>query len=90
MSWQRDLARPIPYKKPKRGELRTLADARAFAIKRNPSPTARHWQSAMKLMLEASEGGDIEAATKQLEYALLLDGMIYLGEPRRGRTPKAP
>jgi hypothetical protein len=41
VSWNRALARPVPYKKPKRGELRTLADARAYAIKRDPAqPTA--------------------------------------------------
>ena len=37
MNWNRALARPVPYKNSKRGELRTLADARAYAIKRNPS-----------------------------------------------------
>ena len=35
-------------------------------------------QHAMKLMLGAAEGGDIEAATKQLELALLIDGALWM------------
>jgi len=34
VSWQRNLARPVAYTKPKRGKLRTLAGARAYAIRR--------------------------------------------------------
>ena len=79
MSWQRNLARPVPFKKPKRGTLRTLADARAYALKRNPDITDRAWQHAMKLMMEAAEGGDVEAVTKQLELALLIDGALRMG-----------
>ena len=78
VTWQRQLAHPVPYRKPKPGELRTLADARAYAIKRNPGTTDRAWQHAMKLMMEAAEGGDLEAATKQLELALLIDGATDL------------
>jgi hypothetical protein len=33
----------IPYRKPKRGQLRALADARAYALKRNPEITDRAW-----------------------------------------------
>jgi len=78
MSWQRSLARPVPFKKPGRGELRTLADARAYAIKRDPGTTDRAWQHAMKLMLEAADSGDAEAATKQLELAVLIDGALWI------------
>jgi hypothetical protein len=59
MTWQRQLAHPVPYTRPKRGALRTLADA-AYAIKRDPGTTDRAWQHAMKLMMEAADGGDIE------------------------------
>jgi hypothetical protein len=36
VNWQRKLSHPVPYIKPRRGELRTLADARAYALKREP------------------------------------------------------
>ena len=78
VSWQCSLARRVPYTKPKRGELRTLADARAYALKRDPGTTDQAWQHAMKLMMEAAEGGDIDAVTKQLELALLIDGALDL------------
>jgi hypothetical protein len=47
--------RQLHGKKPKRGELRTLDDARAYALKRNPGTTDRAWQNAMKLMLAAAD-----------------------------------
>ncbi len=78
MTWQRKLAHPVPYTKPKRGELRTLADARAYALKRNPDVTDRAWQHAMKLMIEAAADGDVEAVTRQLELALLIDGALWM------------
>jgi hypothetical protein len=81
VSWIRALAHPVPYTKPKRGELRTLADARAYAIKRNPGTTDRAWQHTMKLMMEAAEGGDIDAVKKQLELALLIDGALVIKPP---------
>lgn len=59
MSWIRALAHPV-----KRGELRTLADARAYALKRNPGTADWAWQHAMKLMMEAADGGDVAAVTK--------------------------
>jgi hypothetical protein len=40
-----------------------------YALKRNPDITDRAWQHAMKLMLEAADGGDVEAATRRLELA---------------------
>ena len=33
----------------------------------------------MKLMIEAADGGSIEAVTKQLELALLIDGPLWMG-----------
>jgi hypothetical protein len=32
----------------------------------------------MKLMMEAADGGDAEAATKQLQLALLIDGALWM------------
>ena len=58
----------------------TLADARAYAIKRNPGTTDRAWQHAMKLMIEAADGGNLAAATKQLELALLIDGALWMAK----------
>ena len=98
MSWQRSLVRPVPYTKPKRGEPRTLADARAYTIKRDPGTTDRAWQHTMKLMMEAAEEGDVEAVTKQLELALLIDGVMdsegqlitVLGRKRRPNEKPPP
>jgi hypothetical protein len=49
-----------------------------------PRTTDRAWQHAMKLMMEAADGGDIEAVTKQLELALLIDGALWM-ERAQGR-----
>lgn len=58
--------------------LNTLADARAYAVKRNPSVHDRAWQHAAKLMLEAAQDGEVEAVTRQLIFALILDGALDL------------
>jgi hypothetical protein len=42
MNWIRALAHPVPYTKPKRGERRILADARAYAIKRDRAQPTVH------------------------------------------------
>jgi hypothetical protein len=38
----------------------------------------------MKLMMEAAAGGDIDAVTKRLELALLIDGALWM-ERAQGR-----
>jgi hypothetical protein len=73
--WQRALARPVGDRKT--GEvMRDLHDARAYIIARNPPANARHWQRAMELLLVAADGGDIEAVTKQIELAMMLEGRL--------------
>lgn len=78
MSWKRALPEPL---RDKHGNtIRTLADARAYMIaldKKRPGLTKRqHWQAAALLLLTAAKKGSIEAATKQLTFALLMDGLL--------------
>lgn len=78
MAWSRRLDRVVLTRRPKRIELRTLADARAFTLALPVRYSSRrHWQKAAELMLAASGArGDVAAATDQLVLALLLDGML--------------
>jgi hypothetical protein len=39
----------------------------------------------MRLMMDAAEGGDLEAATKQLELALLIDGALWMERAQEKR-----
>jgi hypothetical protein len=64
-------------------QLITLADARALIVEHVSADKQRRkeWQSAgLKLMAAAQDGSAdlIEAATKQLELALLLDGRLRM------------
>jgi hypothetical protein len=64
-------------------QLVTLADARAMIVEHVPAEKQRRkeWQSAgLKLMAAAQDGRAdlIEAATKQMELALLLDGRLRM------------
>ena len=66
-------------------QLITLADARAMIVEHGPAEKQRgkHWQSAgLKLMAAAQDrrADLIEAATKQMELALLLDGRLRIPE----------
>ena len=60
--------------------LATLADARAFVLTLQPSDQDRNaWQRAAALLIEAAEhGGDIEAATVQVQLALFLQALRAL------------
>ena len=78
MSWQKKLPRPVGHSKPKRGELVTLADARGYILDLGDRGGREYWQGTIKLLMEAADGGDIEAATKQLEMALMLDGALRI------------
>jgi hypothetical protein len=55
-----------------------LHDVRAYILKREPGDYDRHWHRATELLLEASKGGDIEVATKQLELAMFLEGRLRI------------
>ena len=77
MSWSHKLARPIGVAKPKPRTLNTLADARAYMLSIKDGRERReYWQHAAKLVLEAADGGSVEAVTRQLMTALLLDGTL--------------
>src|SRR4051812_37041766 len=74
MSWDTPLARPL---KPKdHAELRTLEDARKYAVALPDHVAARRaWQHAAQLLLEAAEDptdAAIAAATDQVNLALFL------------------
>jgi hypothetical protein len=52
----------------------TLAEARDFALSLPANHNQRNqWQRAAERMLEAAEGGDVSAASLQIERALFLD-----------------
>jgi hypothetical protein len=64
-------------------QLITLADARAMIVEHLPAEKQRRkeWQTAgLKLMAAAQDGRAdlIEAATRQMELALLLDGRLRM------------
>jgi hypothetical protein len=78
MSWRKLLAHPIAVAKPEPQTLRTLRDARGYMIELpNKHALREYWQHAAKLLLEAAKGGgNVEAATRQLMFALLMDGAL--------------
>ena len=78
MSWTRTL--PEPLREKHGNTIRTLNDARAYMLaleKRRPGITKRqHWQSAASKLIDAAEGGEVDAVAKQLRLALLLEGLL--------------
>jgi hypothetical protein len=75
--WRRKLSAPLQVCEGPR--LRTLADARAWILKLPPDVQEyTAWQAAARKMLEAADGGDIDAASLQLELALFTAGMLKL------------
>jgi hypothetical protein len=75
--WRRKLSAPLQVL---RGPtLRTLADARAWILEL-PADVQEYtaWQAAARKMLDAADGGDIDAATKQIELALFTGGRLKL------------
>ena len=60
--------------------LRTLRDARDFVLRLPERDLERNaWQSAAGLLIAAANGGNIEAATKQVAAVLFLKAMVRLG-----------
>jgi hypothetical protein len=45
----------------------------------------RYWQHAAALLMEAANGGDMEALASQIELALIKDGALALAGPRQPR-----
>jgi hypothetical protein len=75
VTWQKKLSRAVGHVKPKHDELQTLADARSYILSLQAGREKReYWQSAIMLLMQAADGGDVEQAAKQLELALIMDG----------------
>jgi hypothetical protein len=79
MNWSRLLPHPIGYTKPRRGTIETLHDARTYMLALKGGRERRqHWQYATRLLMEAADGGGVEAAAAQIELALVIDGALAL------------
>ena len=37
-----------------------------------------YWQHAVRALMEAADGGNVEQATRQLEMALMMDGALVM------------
>jgi hypothetical protein len=71
------LARPIGVKGGP--ELRTLADAREYILALSEGEAKEpRWQSAARKLLEACESGEVEAVTRQIEFALFVGAQLVL------------
>ena len=78
MPWSAPLSRPLTLRDGKR--LATLADARALVLALPAGDQERNaWQRAAELLIEAAEnGGDIEAATEAMFFALFVQANVRL------------
>jgi hypothetical protein len=76
--WSAKLSRLIELQNATK--FRTLADVRDFILEQPEHVHERSfWQLAAKLLINAAEeGGDIEAATQQIELALFFEGHFVL------------
>lgn len=61
------------------GQPCALADARAWILEL-PAEVQEYnaWHASAREMLEATDGGDIDAAVRQLELALFTEGKLKL------------
>lgn len=87
MAWSRKLTREL--RTTDGTVLRTLRDAAAFATRLSPQYATRPtWQAAARKLLAAADGGDLEAATTQVETALFFDMKLQLEKapPRRSKN----
>ena len=75
--WSAKLSRPIQLKDGT--QLQTLADVRGF-ISGQPEHIQERtfWRYATQLLIDAADGGDIEAVTNEVELALFLSGDLVL------------
>jgi ABC-type taurine transport system ATPase subunit len=78
MKWSAKLSRPVALRDGT--TLKTLADVRAFILDQpEHAQDRRAWQRATKLLMAAAEtGAGIEAATRQVELALFVEGRLVL------------
>jgi hypothetical protein len=75
--WNRNLTEPLRTKDGR--TLVTLSAAGAYVVELPLAHQERAtWQQAARLMLEAAEGGDIEAATEQLKRVLFMNARLDL------------
>ena len=76
--WSAKLARPIGVKDGTK--LNSLANVRDFILEQPDYIQERQsWQRAAELLIEAAEdGSQIEAATKQVELALVIEARLVL------------
>jgi hypothetical protein len=81
-NWRRPLPQAILYAKPNPGRLSTLDNARRY-IRALPVTVARRpeWKSAAKQLRAAARNGRCEAASRQLELALILYGALDMAPP---------
>jgi hypothetical protein len=76
-NWRRKLSAPLQVRNGP--ALRTLADARAWILKLPADVQGwSAWQAAAGKLIDAADGGDIDAATLQLELALFTTGKLKL------------
>jgi hypothetical protein len=80
--WRRPLSQPIFYSKPELGSFRTLDGARRY-MRALPAAVSRRpeWKAAAKQLRSAAWNGRCEAATRQLQLALLLYGALDMPPP---------
>lgn len=76
-NWSRKLSHQIALKNG--ATLLTLADAGRYVAKiKGPRARMNRWQSAAGKLLSAAQGGDVEEATKQMVFALLMENRLRL------------
>ncbi len=78
--WDRQLDRVLVVTRPRYRELETLSDARDYILKMGRRSERQEWQTAIKRLLEAADGGSVELATRQMVVALMMDGTLGIGE----------
>jgi hypothetical protein len=65
------------HHQPKRGTIITLHDTHIYMLALKGGRERReHWQRAAALLMEAADCGDLEAAARQIELALIMDGAL--------------
>jgi hypothetical protein len=78
MDWMHRLSHPVRDTHGNR--IRTLNDARIYMIaleeRRRGITGQKHWQTAARVLLSATEDGNVEAVTRKLILALLMDGLL--------------
>jgi hypothetical protein len=69
--WKQPLSRVIPIRGA--GELKTLLDASEYLLSLPEAEQGwNSWQSAAGLLVAAAQGGDVDAATFQIERAAVM------------------